>query len=383
MNEIYRTLLFLPPQASTIAEDLDRLHYFVITVTMLGSTAVLAIALYFTVRYRHVRRFGPRQRHWQMPFRLEVGLVLGLLALFLWWWWIGIRQFLDMREAPEDGVEVYVMGKQWMWKFTYPDGSSSISRLYVPAGTPVKLLMTSRDVIHSFYVPQFRVKHDVVPGRYTTLWFEAKQPGVYEILCTEYCGEGHSTMRGTVHVLPPDEFGAWRDGRHRQAIAPQDYVEPYVIEARTAPEQLDLAVLGERVAAQQGCLRCHTTDGSPHIGPSFAGLHGSMVDLADGTRIVADTAYITRSIMDPLADLRQGYQPVMPSYQGVLTHVETAAIVEFIRSLRDFEPDEIQMPDLPLLPGRPSPSPAARGTPRYPANQPPENPSSAHQEERP
>jgi cytochrome c oxidase subunit II len=371
MNELYRTLLFLPPQESTIAEDLDRLHYLVITVTMLGSIAVLAVALYFPVRYRHVRRFGPRQRQWHMPLYLEVGLIVGLLAMFLWWWWIGVRQFLDMRQPPDDGIDIYVMGKQWMWKFTYPDGHANVSDLYVPAGTPIKLTMTSRDVIHSFFVPEFRVKHDVIPGRYTTLWFEAKRPGVYEILCTEYCGEGHSTMRGRVHVLAPEAFSAWIDERRISTIEPQDYVEPFVVNGRARPDRLELAVLGERVAAQQGCLRCHTTDGSPHIGPSFGGLYGSTVDLDDGSQVVADAAYITRSMMDPLAELRHGYQPVMPSYQGLLTPPETAAIVEFIRSLRDVEPDDARVPDVPFFPGRQTPPPAARGIPRYPATTPP------------
>lgn len=371
MNELYRTILFLPRQESTIAEDLDTLHYLVITVTMLGSMAVLAVALYFTLRYRYDRRFGPRQRHWEMPFKLEIGLIVGLLAMFLWWWWIGIRQFLDMREAPEDGIEVYVMGKQWMWKFSYPEGHSSTSNLYVPAGVPVKLLMTSRDVIHSFYVPDFRVKHDVVPGRYTTLWFEAKRPGVYPILCTEYCGEGHSTMRGTVHVLAPEQFGAWLDRRHEPEIAPQDYREPFVADEAALAEPLDLAALGERAVGQHGCLRCHSTDGSPHIGPSFGGLYGSVVDLDDGTRVIADAAYITRSMMDPLAELRHGYQPVMPSYLGLLGPADTAAIVEFIRALRDVDPDALRDPARALLPGRPTPPPAARGTPRYPAAETP------------
>ena len=381
MNELYRALLFLPPQSSTFAEDLDWLHYFVITTTMLGSFAVLAVALYFTVRYRHVRRIGPRQRQWHMPLALEMGLVFGLLAMFLWWWWIGVRQFIDMREPPEDSMEVYVMGKQWMWKFTYPDGHATIADLYVPAGVPVKLIMTSRDVIHSFFVPDFRVKHDLVPGRYTTLWFEAKQPGRYQILCTEYCGEGHSTMRGTVVVLSPDDFSAWIDERRNPTIAAQEYAEPYVVDAFGAREQLDLAVLGERVAAQQGCLRCHTTDGTPHIGPSFGGLYNSMVSLADGSQVRADTEYITRSIMDPLAEVRQGYQPVMPSYQGLLTHAETAAIVEYIRALQDVEVDDARVPAVPLVPGRPTPPPDARGTPRYPGGEPSPSPEAQEQQQ--
>jgi cytochrome c oxidase subunit 2 len=249
---------------------------------------------------------------------------------------------MRVRVPPPDAAEVYVVAKQWMFKFGYPDGKASVGTLYVPAGKPIKLVMTSRDVIHGFYVPQFRLKQDLVPGRYTTAWFEATTPGVYEILCAEFCGTGHSQMRGQVLVLSASDYEAWLEGS-----------------PTGTSDGLDLVVVGSDVAARRGCLRCHTTDGSPHIGPSFAGLYGRTVDLESGAAVVADEAYLTASMMDPLAQLRAGYRPVMPSYKGLLPPAETAALLELIKSLRG-EPV-----------GPPHPPPQAEGRPAYPSEQEP------------
>jgi cytochrome c oxidase subunit 2 len=205
--------------------------------------------------------------------------------------------------------------------------------------------MTSRDVIHSFFVPDFRVKHDVIPGRAVTTWFEAAEPGTYEILCAEYCGLSHSTMRGQVVALSPDDYARW------QRSAPATPPEEPPPEIRGLPElagsmppfDLDLeeetmARRGERAAAAQGCLRCHTLDGLPHIGPTWAGLYGASVPLQSGERAIVDAAYITESMMDPAAKIHRGFPAVMPSYLGRISPAETAAIVELIRSLRDVEP---------------------------------------------
>jgi cytochrome c oxidase subunit 2 len=314
VNEWLRELLVLPEQASTYATEIDMLHYFVISVTMLGAAAVAIVATYFVIRFRRRGRPGPVPR-FQMPMKIEGVLVGTLVLLFFGWWWIGLRQYMSVRSPPANTTEVYVTGKQWMFKFSYPGGKSSVGTLYVPVGQPMRLLMTSRDVIHSFYVPQFRVKQDLVPGRYTTAWFEATTPGVYEILCAEFCGTGHSQMRGQVVVLSAGDYQAWLEGA-------------------SPGEGLDLVDMGEAVATDRGCLRCHTTDGSPHIGPSFAGLYGRTILLDDGGEVVADEAYLTKSMMDPLEHVRAGYRPVMPSYQGLLDPAETAALLELIRSLR-------------------------------------------------
>jgi cytochrome c oxidase subunit II len=320
MNELLRVLLFLPPQRSTVAEEIDKLHYFVILVTIAGATLVTLTGAALLIRYRRrapvALRMNPDGAR-QVPLFLEVIAMIILFALFVMWWVIGSRQYVDLRVAPANAMDVYVTAKQWMWKFAYPEGQSSLTVLYVPVGRPVKLVMTSRDVIHSFYVPDFRVKQDVIPGRFTTAWFAATAPGTYEILCAEYCGQGHSTMRGQVVALSPADYERWLSGT--------ELGQPLVRE-------------GERVAAEQGCLRCHTTDGTPHIGPTWAGLYGAVVPLADGGSATVDEAYLTESMMDPAVKVHRGYWPVMPSYLGRISPAETAAIVELIKSLREVAP---------------------------------------------
>jgi len=344
VNAFLRALLFLPPQSSTVAVELDALHYFVILLTMAGATLVTLVGLYFLVKYR--RRLpepaAPNAESSARPHFLYKLSALAVLALlFLTWWVVGARQFMRLRVAPEGARDVYVTAKQWMWKFAYPEGARSISTLYVPVGRPVRLIMTSRDVIHSFFVPDFRVKQDVLPGRYTTMWFEVRAPGTYQILCTQYCGTNHSTMRGEVVALPPEDFERWLGGQAPppggERLSGPRYADPSLgLAGAAAPRQdVDLARVGERVAAVEGCLRCHTVDGTVHIGPTWAGLYDALVPLEGGGEVVADVAYLTESIMDPQARIHRGYLPVMPSYQGKLDAPETAAIVEYIKSLRE------------------------------------------------
>lgn len=342
MNELLRRILFLPPQASTVAAEIDGLHYFVIIVTMLGAVAVTLFGGYFLIRYR--RRFGRivgthRKPPSPIPFWAEVMVVVGLFGIFITWWVIGFRQYMRLRVAPEGALEIYVTGKQWMWKFAYPEGANSISTLYVPAGRPVKLILASRDVIHSFFVPDFRVKQDAVPGRLTTMWFEAKEPGRHDIYCTEYCGVSHSTMRGEVVVLSPTDYERWlRGAAPEQQLAGPVAERPAVVGRYSPAEPISMVRQGEIAASQLGCLRCHSLDGSQHLGPTWAGMYGSTVPLAQGGTVLVDEAYITESIMDPMAKLHAGFQAIMPSYFGSMRPAESAAIVELIKSLRDVRP---------------------------------------------
>ncbi len=347
-----RTILFLPPESSSVAQGIDHLHMFVIITTMIGSSAVGVMALAFLVRYRHrgedLAKGRPRDTQESTPAWVEWGVALGLFSLFFAWWVIGFCQYVRVRVAPPNTYDIYVTGKQWMWKFAYPDGHHSISKLYVPAGRPVKLIMTSRDVIHSFFVPDFRLKQDVVPGRYTTLWFNVPEAGRHEILCAEYCGTEHSTMRAELVALDGADFGRWLErGDDATETTPPYRETPQSPLALGPSRPLELVRLGEEVAAQQGCLRCHTLDGTPHIGPTFAGLYGATVPLEGGGTVVADEAYLTESMMDPLARRHAGFQTVMPSYLGRLEPAEVAALVALIKSLADVrgqEPAQLALP---------------------------------------
>lgn len=335
MNAFLRRCLNLPIEASTYAHEIDLLHFFVIASTMLGAAFIFLLALYFGIRYRR-RSVGETTSRTGTSAPLEVLIIGSLLTLFLGFWVIGAVQYNHMFTPPPDAIPVYVTGKQWMWKFAYADGRSSMDVLTVPVHRPIKLVMTSRDVIHSFYVPAFRMKHDVVPGRYYTAWFEATTPGLFDVDCAEYCGVNHSHMLGKVRVLDAGDYGRW-------------------LASTTPGTNLDLVARGRDIAARYGCINCHTLDGQRHVGPSWAGLYQSTVKLQDGRSVDADEAYLTRSMMDPLADVVGGYKAVMPSYRGVLEQPEVAALVEFIKSIQSApEPVVVTLPPVtPLGSGQP------------------------------
>jgi cytochrome c oxidase subunit II len=338
MNELLRRALFLPEQSSTMAGEIDLLHYFIILVTMAGATAVALVTLVYIVRYREsapARAARPTRAGTRTALMIELTAVVGLLGLFVLWWVLGFRQFVRLQDPPPDSLKVYVTARQWMWSFAYPGGGGSNGALYVPVGRPVELVMTSRDVIHSFYVPAFRVKQDVVPGRSTSVWFEVEQPGRFPILCAELCGVGHSTMRAEVVALAAPDYERQLDRLSPVRVAGPSLRRPAVVGDQPPAQPLSLAAMGERVAADAGCLRCHTVDGTPHIGPTWAGLYGAEIPLLGGGRVVAREDYLTESMMDPLARVHLGFTPVMPSYQGLLGAVQVGALVEYIRSLAD------------------------------------------------
>jgi len=332
MNELFRRMLALPPQASSVAREIDTLHFILITVSVLGWLAVLSASIWFVVRGRRGRAAEAASvRGKSLPNWLEFVVILGLLGGFCGVWVFGHAQYVRLRTPPDDSLDVYVVAKQWMWQYAYPDGTASQRDLVVPVQRPVRLLMTSRDVVHSFFVPAFRIKQDVVPGRMTVAWFRATRPGSYPLFCTEYCGLSHSRMRGRVIALAPANFEDWR----RRGIDP-DMPELSALASDTpAPAGIgqDMVRQGERVAAEHGCLRCHTVDGTPHLGPSWAGLYRAEIPLSDGRRVVADDAYLTRSMMEPMEEVRAGFQAIMPSYLGVLSASDTGALVAYIHSL--------------------------------------------------
>jgi cytochrome c oxidase subunit 2 len=362
MNELLRRLLFLPPQASSLARDVDYLHYSIILSTLAGSVVVAAFAVVFAVRYR--RRPMPaeqpdlaEQQAPGLPLGFEFGAVFGLLALFVGWWVIGFRQYVKLETPPLDTLNIQVIGKQWMWSFAYPNGGASNAVLYVPVARPVKLVLASRDVIHSFYVPAFRIKQDAVPGQSTSVWFQADRPGTYPVYCAEYCGTNHSTMRAEVVVLAGEDFA-----RRLQRLPPLNLPGPTSDEPgelpRPQPEPVSLARMGEGVAARHGCLRCHTLDGTPHIGPTWAGLYQSQVPLEGGASVTADEAFLTESMMEPRLKIHRGFPAVMPTYQGLLDAAEVGALVELMRTLREAQPE------LPSAPLAPADAPSAVSLPR-------------------
>ncbi len=327
--ELIRNILFLPEQASTFAARVDDLHIFVVSVTMIMSLGIGLTALFFFQKFR--RTADNLETRYYVPSTQTEFLFVSLpLVFFLLWFALGYRDFMFTRTPPKDAMNVYVMGKQWMWKFSYPEGPNGTNVLHVPANRPVRLLMTSRDVIHSFYVPAFRIKQDVLPSRYTELWFEATKPGTYPVYCTEYCGLSHSTMVAEVVVLAEEEFEAWvKEQRRGDKQNRQDALA----DSSLVPETANMVLQGQRLVGQVGCLKCHTVSGEPHIGPTFLGMYGRRQRLDDGRELQVDEGYITQSMMIPGLHIVDGYQNVMPTYQGKLHGAESAAIVEYIKSL--------------------------------------------------
>jgi len=291
---------------------------------------ILAGIVVFVVRYR---RRGVEDGVPVDNRRLEITWTVVPLALAMIPFGWGAKLYLDAATPPPNALEVYVVARQWMWKTEYPEGQSEIGGLHVPIGRPVKLTMISQDVIHSFFVPAFRLKADVLPGRYTTLWFEPTSPGEYELYCAEYCGTDHSVMRGQVVVM--------RDG---------DYAE-WLASGSTANESP--VAQGRQVFLQYGCADCHEANRAP----SLQGVFGSTVQLADGSTVVADESYVRESILNPSAKVVLGFQPIMPSFQGRLTEDEVLRLIDYVKSLQTQSP----LPGPPRQPGIlvPLPSPAA------------------------
>ncbi|PTL76561.1 cytochrome c oxidase subunit II [Vitiosangium sp. GDMCC 1.1324] len=353
LEELFRRILFLPEQASTVAKDVDHLHYVIITTAMVMATLIFGVAAYFLIRFRRRSETDVTPKI-QTTLLWEVLFVGVPLTTFLVWFFIGYHDFVRMQTPPPDAMDVYVVGKQWMWKFTYPEGPNSLGVLRVPVGRPVRLLLTSRDVIHSFYVPSFRIKQDAIPGAYTQTWFQVVKPGSYRVMCAEYCGLKHSEMWAEVVALSPGDYESWMKEQRQGLMARRDATpsgpekeEPQIPARKAArydaqephgevmyAERGTLAERGERVAAEKGCLKCHSVDGTQHIGPTWVDLYMRHERLTNGQTVLADEAYLTESMMKPLAKVVAGFEPVMPSFQGQLEAAEVAALLEYIKTLR-------------------------------------------------
>lgn len=301
--------LWLPDGASTIAPEIDWLFYFVVWTSTVLFIGVVAAMVYFAYRYRR-QRADERPQPVTENKLLEVAWIVvpTILVLLVFTW--GFRGYLSHYVTPPNTYDIQVSGQMWNWVFEYPDGTSSTNELHVPVDRPVRLNMSSDDVIHSLFIPAFRVKQDVLPDRYTSLWFEATRTGEFPLFCAEYCGTDHSGMLATVYVHTEDEFAAWLD-------------EAGVDEDMPLPE------LGEQLYTQN-CESCHSVDGSQLVGPTFQGLYESERTMEDGETVTADENYLRESIIEPGARVVEGFQDVMPSFER-LSEREVTALIAFIQ----------------------------------------------------
>ncbi|MEQ8789305.1 MAG: cytochrome c oxidase subunit II [Pirellulaceae bacterium] len=300
---------FFPDQASDFALRVDLLYVFLLAVTGFFTLLIAGLILFFAVYYR--RRQGRERTAARENMLLEVvwsivPLVLAL-SMFSWGAWL----FLEMHDAPADAEEINVVGKQWMWKIQHPGGRREINQLHIPVGRAVKLRMISEDVIHSFYVPAFRVKQDVLPGRYTTMWFRPTREGAYHLFCAEYCGASHAQMGGQVIVMSERDYADWL--------------------ARRSPDQTT-GPSGEALFHQFRCHTCHH-EGSDARGPSLRGLYGGAVPLDGGGTAVADEDYLRESVYEPQSKVVAGYRPLMPTYHGQIGEEQMLRLIAYIKSL--------------------------------------------------
>ena len=303
-------LPFMPEQASTQAQHVDAIYLFAVGLSTVAGILIVAVLIWFAVRYRRRRPDGvgePEKAANWLELAWTIVPLFIFLGLFAW----GAALYFGSYRVPEGAERYYVVGKQWMWKYQHPQGNREINDLHVPVGRPIELVITSEDVIHSFYVPAFRVKRDAVPGRYTTAWFEATKPGVYDIFCAEYCGAEHSLMIGKIYVMEPHEYEAWLEGK-----------EP----------GRSLAATGQELFEAKACNTCHRPDSSARA-PILNNLYGKDVALKDGEIVQADDNYLRESIVNPGAKIVSGYQPIMPTYRGQLTEEEILELISYIKSL--------------------------------------------------
>jgi cytochrome c oxidase subunit II len=308
---MFSHLPFWPDAASTTAGRVDALYIFLVLVSAIMTVLIFATLIIFAVKFR--KRRGQPAEQIEGSTVLEITWSIIPFAVFMSFFVWGAVIFFQERTPPQDATEVYTVAKQWMWKFEHAEGQREINELHVPVGRDVKLIMTSQDVIHSFYVPAFRIKQDVLPGRYTTLWFHATKPGTYHLFCAEYCGTEHSGMIGWIVVMEPRDYQAWMTG---------------------GGGNQPLAVTGQKLFSELGCLTCHRSD-TQGRGPNLVGIYNKPVLLEDGRTVTADENYIRESILEPAAKVVRGFKPVMPTFQGQISDEQLNALVAYVKSLTE------------------------------------------------
>jgi len=306
---LHASALF-PAEASGIAPYVDALYFFLVAMTIFGTTFVAILLLVFSVRYR--REKNPVATQIEGSTLLEATWTIIPLAIFLVTFVWGALLYFRIYDPPANAMNIYIVGKQWMWKAEHPGGQHEINALHVPTGKPIQLTMISQDVFHSFSIPDFRIKREVIPGRYSTVWFEATQVGTYHLFCTQYCGTQHSGMVGEITVMTPTDYKKWLE----QSNSGQS-----------------LAQNGERLFASMGCNSCHNGTAAAR-GPSLAGVYGSKLTLTDGRQILVDDAYLRNAILNPSEHVTAGFAPIMPTYQGQISEDGLIDLVEFIKNMQ-------------------------------------------------
>ncbi len=307
---MWKSFPLLPPSASTLSGDVDGVYLFAVAVATFFTLLIFATVLFFVVRYR---RRSPDEHG--TPERALIWLeitwsVIPLAIMLVMFGW-GAKVFFDLHRPPANAAEYFVVGKQWMWKFQHPTGNREINELHVPMGAAIRLTMTSEDVIHSFYVPAFRAKADVIPGRYSTLWFQATRTGTFPLFCAEFCGAEHSRMIGQIVVMEPRDYEAWL--------------------VRGAAAQTVVAS-GAELFSALACNTCHRADSAARA-PQLQGIFGRQVQLADGSTVHADDNYLRESILDPAAKVVAGYQSVMPTFKGQISEEQLLQLLNYIKSM--------------------------------------------------
>ena len=301
----------VPDSASTFSWKVDALYFYLSGVTLFFTLLISSVLIFFVIRYRRRTPYEiPRPVAGSHKLETLWTVIPFLIAMTMFGW--GARVYFEQYKAPENAMEVYVVGKQWMWKLQHATGQREINELHVPVNRKIKLIMTTEDVIHDFFVPAFRTKADVIPGRYTTLWFEATKTGQFHLFCAEYCGMNHSGMTGSVIVMEQREFDDWLSGNT----------------GSTTP-----ATAGQQLYQTLGCASCHGATGEGGRGPTLAGVFGTTQDLQSGQKVAVDEAYIRESITNPQAKLVLGFGPIMPTFQGQVSEDQLVQLVAYIKSL--------------------------------------------------
>ena len=300
----------------TLYNSVDNILYFIAGISVVLLIGVTGTMIWFVIRYNRKRH--PRAENIEGNLWLEILWTVIPTLLVMGMFYAGWKGFVYMRTVPPDAMLVKVTARMWSWHFEYENGATS-GVLKLPAGKPVKLSITSADVLHSLFIPAFRVKEDCVPNMETYLWFQPDEPGTYDLFCTEYCGTGHSAMITTVEVLPELEFGAW----YRTAAA-------LPVTTAKRPD-------GAKLFQEKGCFACHSTDGTAKVGPTLKGIFGhktTVLTAGKERQVIVDDAYLKTSILDPQADVVKGFPPVMPPQKGLLTDEEVGALVDYLKTLK-------------------------------------------------